>query len=72
MTKDQVRGILDRILAWSAEDQKKVVRFVREVEVRRADDITDREWKVIEKRAARSDLATAKEVEELFSRYERA
>jgi hypothetical protein len=33
------------------------------------DDIGDDEWKVIETRAARRDLASDEEVEEVFSRY---
>ena len=73
MTKDQVKEILDRVLSWPADDQEKVARFVREVEQRRAgDDITDEEWKIIEERAARKDLATDEEVEEVFSRYRSA
>ena len=73
MTRDQVKEILDRVLAWPADDQEKVARFVREVEQRRADDdITDEEWEIIEARAARRDLATDKEVEQVFSRYRRA
>ena len=51
MTRDQVKEILDRVLAWPADDQEKVARFVREVEERR-DDITDQEWEVIEARGA--------------------
>ena len=70
MTRDQVKEILDRVLSWPADDQERVTRFVREVEQRRAgDDITDEEWKIIEERAARRDLATDKEVEQVFSRY---
>jgi hypothetical protein len=68
MTRDQVKEILDRVLAWPADDQEKVARFVREVEERR-DDITDEEWEIIEARAARRDLATDKEVEQVFGRY---
>jgi hypothetical protein len=33
------------------------------------DDITEVEWKIIEQRSARRDLATDEEVEQLFSRY---
>ena len=33
------------------------------------DDLTDEEWRIIEERAARHDLASDEEVEELFSRY---
>ena len=33
------------------------------------DGISDKEWKIIEERAARRDLATDEEVERLFSRY---
>jgi hypothetical protein len=36
------------------------------------DDITDDEWKIIEERAARRDLASDEEVEVLFSRYRSA
>jgi hypothetical protein len=71
MTRDQVKEILDRVLAWPADDQEKVARFVREVEERR-DDITDEEWEIIKARAARRDLASEKEVEQVFGRYRSA
>jgi hypothetical protein len=42
---------------------------VQQVEqLRDVDDITDDEWKLIEARAARRDLASDEEVEEVFSR----
>jgi hypothetical protein len=72
MTKNQVKEILDRVLTWPPDEQERVARFVREVERRAGDDITDEEWKVIEERAARRDLATDEEVEEVFSRYRSA
>lgn len=73
MTKDQVKEILDRVLSWPPDEQEKVARFVREVERRRgSDDITDDEWKIIEERAVRRDLATDEEVEQVFGRYRRA
>jgi hypothetical protein len=74
MTKDQVKEILDRVLSWPPADQEKVARFVREVEQRRGEnaDISDDEWKIIEARAARRDLATDEEVEQVFSRYRSA
>jgi hypothetical protein len=71
MTRDQVKEIIDRVLAWPADDQEKVARFVREVEERR-DDITDEEWEIIEARATRRDLASEKEVEQVFGRYRSA
>ena len=70
MTRDQLKEILNRVLSWPPDDQEKVGRFVREVEQRRADDdINEEEWGIIEARAARRDLATEKEVEQVFSRY---
>jgi hypothetical protein len=70
MTRDQVKEILDRVLTWPADDQEKVAQFVREVEELRAgDDITVEEWGIIERRAARRDMATDEEVEKMFSRY---
>jgi hypothetical protein len=73
MTKDQVKEVLDRVLTWPPDDQEKVARFVRGVEKHRGDDdITDDEWKIIEERAARRDLATDEEVEQVFSRYRNA
>jgi hypothetical protein len=70
MTKDQVKELLDRILTWPEDDQEKLAQFVREVEQLRAgDDITVQEWEIIERRAARRDLATDEEVEKVFSRY---
>ena len=72
MTKDQIKDMLDRVLTWAPADQEKVARFAREVEQRRGDDITDEEWKIIEERAARRDLASDEEVEQVFSRYRSA
>ena len=73
MTRDQFKEILNRVLGWPPDEQEKVARFVREVEQRRADDdIGEEEWEIIEARAARRDLATDEEVEQVFSRYRRA
>jgi hypothetical protein len=71
MTKEQVKEILDRVLTWPEEDQEKVARFARQVEQVRGDDITEDEWRTIEAHAARRDLASDEEVEELFGRYRR-
>jgi hypothetical protein len=72
MTKEQVKEILDRVLTWPEADQEKVARFARQVEQVRGDDITDEEWRIIEERAARRELATDDEVEQVFRRYRRA
>ncbi|HEX9463584.1 MAG TPA: hypothetical protein VGB82_13380 [Alphaproteobacteria bacterium] len=70
MTKQQVKDILDRVLGWPEADQAKVVRFVQQVEEWRGkDDLTDEDWKIIEERAARRDLASDEEVEAVFRRY---
>jgi hypothetical protein len=73
MTKEQVKEILDRVLTWPQGDQEKVARFARQVErVRDDDDISEDEWRIIEERAARRDLASDEEVEALFNRYRNA
>jgi hypothetical protein len=73
MTKEQVKEILDRVLTWPQEEQERVARFARQVErVRDEDDISEDDWRIIEERAARRDLANDEEVEALFSRYRNA
>jgi hypothetical protein len=70
MSKDQLREILERVLTWPAEDQERVARFVHEIERHRnTDDLTEEEWKIIEKRALRRELASDDEVEAIFARY---
>jgi len=70
MTKQQIRDVLERVLTWSNEDQERVVRFVQQIEQGSfTDDITDEEWKLIEKRVAEHDLATDEEVKTVFNRY---
>jgi hypothetical protein len=68
MTKDEVKEILDRVLSWPPADQERVARFARDVEER----LGDEEWKIIERRAARRELASDEEVERLFGRYRSA
>jgi hypothetical protein len=72
MTKDQVKEILERVLTSPEADQEKVARFAKHVEERRGDDISEQEWRLIEQRAARRDLASDQEVEELLGRYRSA
>jgi hypothetical protein len=73
MTRNQVKEILDRVLDWPADDQERLARFVDEVEERRAgNDISEEEWRIIEARAARRDMASADEVEGVFRRYRNA
>jgi hypothetical protein len=70
MTRDQVKEIIGRVLGRPRADQEKAARHAREVEQRRGnDDISDDAWKIIDERAARRDLATDEEVEQLFSRH---
>lgn len=73
MTKEQVKQILERVLTWPEEDQERVARFAQRMEQLRNDDgITDEEWRIIEERAARRELASDEEVEEVFGRYRSA
>ena len=72
MTTDEVKEIFDRVLSWPPEDQEKLAQFVNGFEQWRAsDDLTDGDWKTIEQRIARRDLATDQEVEIVFSRHQR-
>jgi hypothetical protein len=72
MTKHQLKELLDRVPTWPADDQEKFVQFACEIERRLADDdITDAEWRIIEQRASRRDLATDEDVENVFSRFRR-
>jgi hypothetical protein len=73
MTRNQVKEMLERVVAWPPEDQERLARFLDEIEQRHAgDDITDDEWEVIEARARRRDLATDEDVEQVFARYRSA
>lgn len=72
MTKGNVKEILNKVMAWPKEDQERVAHFVRQVEQWRDTDITDTEWNIIEKRAARRQFASARDIKELFNRYRNA
>jgi hypothetical protein len=70
MSKDQFKEILERVLIWPAEDQERVARFVHEIERHRnAEDLTEEEWRIVEERALRRELASDEEVEAVFARY---
>ena len=70
MTREQLKDILERVMTWSQEDQERVARFVQQLEQGfSADDITDEEWKIIEERAARRDIAGDDEVKTVFDKY---
>jgi hypothetical protein len=70
MTRQQLKDILERVMTWSQEDQERVARFVQQLEQGfSADDITDEEWKIIEERAARRDIAGDDEVKTVFDKY---
>ena len=70
MTKVQVKEIFDRVLTWPADDQERLARFVDELEQRRAeDDLTDEDWKIIDERIKRRNLASDVEVQALFDHY---
>jgi hypothetical protein len=59
MNKAQFREILEKVLTWPPEDRERVARFVREIEQHRnVEDLTEDEWRIIEERARRRELAS--------------
>lgn len=57
------------MLSWPREDEEKVARFVQEFEQWcDGEDLTDREWALVEDRAAARHLATDQEGERAFVR----
>ena len=74
MTTNELKALLGRVETWSEQAQEELAASVRAIERRHFvdDELTDEDWKIIEKRAARRDLATDEEVEAVFSRYRSA
>ena len=70
MTREQVREILERVMTWFPEDQDRVVRFVQQLEQSSSvDDVTDEEWRLIEERAARREIASDEDPKAVFDKY---
>jgi hypothetical protein len=70
MNKAQFREILEKVLTWPPEDRERVARFVHEIEQHRnVEDLTEDDWRIIEERARRRELASDEQVEAVFSRY---
>ncbi len=58
MTRDQVKEILDRVLAWPPERQEKLAQIVLEIEAEPDDGVyrlSDEEWADLQEGIAQAD-----------------
>lgn len=74
MTRDGIETLLERVAAWSAEDQEEFVRFIGEIESKRKGvyKLSDAERAAVRRGLAEmraGQLASDEEVAAVFDRY---
>ena len=71
---DIIKELLKRVETWPKEAQEELSASVRTIESRHAiaDELTEDDWKIIDRRVKRRQLATDDEVRALFDQYRSA
>ena len=68
-----IRELLTRVETWPKEAQEELAESMRTIESRHAidDELTDDDWRIIDKRVLQKNIAPDEKVEEVFARYRR-
>ena len=68
---DKLKELLVRVEAWPEEAQEELIESVHAIERRHMvdDELTEEDWKIINERLKRRDLASDEDVQALFDKY---